>query len=68
MSAIVHLQMERVLQMGHAMLPWESFLSIPDRWLSSGLCLDTSKVEALVAWSGRLPLALLDSSPCGENP
>lgn len=32
--------------MGHAVLPWESFLSIPNRCLSSGLCLGTSKVEA----------------------
>lgn len=39
--------------MGHAVLPWESFLSIPDRWLSPGLCPVTSKVEVLAVSPGR---------------
>lgn len=58
----------KALQMGHAVLPWESSPSILDRWLSPGLCLDTSKVEAPAAWPGRHSLPLLGSSRCGESP
>lgn len=39
--------------MGHAVFPFESFLSIPDRWLSLGLCLVTSKVEMVTASPSR---------------
>lgn len=58
----------KALQMGHVVLPWEPSPSILDRWLSPGLCLDTSKVEAPAAWPGRHSLPLLGSSRCGESP
>lgn len=57
----------RALQMDHSVLPWGYFPGIPDRWLPSGPCLDTSKVAAPAAGlADSPPAALLDSSRCGK--
>lgn len=44
---------EGPLQVGGTVVPFESWLSIPGRWLSLGLCLVTSKVEMPAAPTSR---------------